>query len=157
MVQSEETSNTEQPNGFQSQTTPAPDPTQGWETYINQELGFTFKYPADWQTDQDLISINNSCEQITINYKTITNNTLEEYLKEIYKNEYLSLVSNEKMTIGGESSIVINSSGLGEIKTIYVKKNNRVYSLGIFSTDPPNCNGYEYIFSQILSTFQFTN
>ena len=57
------------PNKTQKQTTPTPNQTPDWKTYINEGYGFKMKYPPDWNYEE--VSWDGGSGETTVDYDGI--------------------------------------------------------------------------------------
>lgn len=140
-------------------------PTADWKTYANKDLGFSFKYPADWEirednTDKKIIILDPAHKVIqqaggelglSIVFGNNTYSSFDDMVDKTEKNENTEVIDkalNDKIsakfikTIEGRSEYLIQSPDKKYFFSIYDNPSNSVNILD---------------FNQILSTFQFTD
>lgn len=151
-------------------------------TYINSNLGFSFEAPRDWRFEGrddngfNLYSPNFEChhEFMDVNMLTCTGsditllttlktnrNSIEEWFnsKDTY---YINPAIFEKpkyINIAGTRALELRHKAKLSIITYYFLKNGIIYGL-YFNPSSKGKDGpeiYKPVFSQILSTFKFTN
>lgn len=138
--------------------------TADWETYENKDLGFSFKYPADWEirednTDKKIIILDPAHKVIqqaggelglSIVFGNNTYSSFDDMVDKTEKNENTKVIDkalNDKIsakfikTIEGRSEYLIQAPDKQYFFSIYDNPSNSVNILD---------------FNQILSTFQFT-
>jgi len=142
------------PSENQAIVSPTPttgvDETENWKTYTNEEVGFEFKYPSNWQVvlptntsftisnlyfDPALDGTTPLPNQVFLKFN-LTHASLENYSSE--KHEY---VSTEGVMVIEQGRYINSSESLGIIS--------------LYRSNDPNIPIYERTISQILSTFKF--
>jgi hypothetical protein len=144
------------------------DPTADWKIYTNDKYGFTFKYPNDWEYQE-----NYSKTQNTIDYLQITL-AKSEYFNPIPKGNPLIMLSLIETTDQNKLSIyqnteIVKTIVIGEITaeerkhmtptvdSKYVTFINNDISYEIESQMHTQSIEHQEVFDQILSTFKFTD
>lgn len=152
-------------------TSPTPDPTANWKTYINESYGFEIKYPNDWIVQDKLrqkpekAASNNNLE--------LSNSSLPESPKFILfinplgfglpipdKVYELSPAKDGKLEIINRQEIAPIKEGMTNIdghtiinsKTFEIDNNSYLFTFDFVQGG----KDYEPILNQILSTFKFT-
>lgn len=146
-------------------TTTAVD-TANWKTYTNTDYGFSFKYPGDWNKEEnnqndfsDIIfsSANNSEVKNPLIIRVYGGKTFSGHAG---PNTYFDVSkSGTKKYFIGESDEFIFPNGYGDaggttppyIVERFIKNNNTVYAFEFYGNT--NLSDTE---NQILSTFRFT-
>lgn len=163
-------------NNSTTQPVSTPDPTIDWQTYTNDKLGFSFKYPKELTNIVDKLNVYTS-EEGSIGLLQIKNFEVKNE-SEISGIDYFfgfSISKDNGMTleqlasnIGGKSVTSITIDGLSAIKCFYELKNTSTQKTDELPTVIFKNNGSIYIvqlmtpnsdhsqwFDQILSTFKF--
>lgn len=162
--------------------TPTPDPTADWKTYENASLGFSFKYPSDWEESSKVFE-----KKATVpnsNDKILSPEAINDFKKNPknlgmpsgYWIEY-DTSSNPKLC-GGDISIIKEIKTLtlsngqqgdycvyneksdrqGAVFEIQFKKDTLVFTLEeYYAEDKTKISDYLKIFDQVLSTIKFTD
>jgi len=137
---------------------------EGWETYVNEEYGFSFKYPSDWFEYQDEQHINYGTtaffkvattplysqgghmgnELVTL-YVKDSLLSLEDYGKELAKMQ--NITEFFPLEIGGQPAVEYYDEYYSNSR--YVVNNNNNFLHIIFHNSTSNT------IDQILSTFEF--
>ncbi len=165
-----------------STSTPTPDAslkpdvsagTANWKTYTNSGVGFTIKYPEDWQINEcgeeivffapndQLLGI---CESDFVGLIFIALNKNVSY--SAYKNtgsSYLDNFIQEEISISGREAFkrsgiytgIYNSEPLKGYQQIAYVVNISDESFIIEYSQKPGRNDYSKIFELMVSTFQF--
>lgn len=149
------------------------DETADWKTYTNDEYGFSFKYPGDWEV-RDLTSSNQhisdllgffGCNPATtvedsfylVQVKsTLSGDEIENILQAISNNSNQELVSNNNISVYDTTAkeIKIRNKTTGETSTQYVIENDsKTY---ILTGSETNNSQTTKVANQIVKTFQFT-
>jgi hypothetical protein len=142
---------------------------ENWQTYRNEEYGFEFQYPEDWNltgvtenpfnvTIWKRSGFNEDNIQIVEVYGFVSRGSVEDninYIKTFSANfDELKEIS----IIGGKGFYWINEGKGGPGPTIYLIGKNQVFLMGyniydVSSKDP--LSQAELLFNQIISTFRF--
>ena len=146
----QKTSNTQGPNGEEPETI-TEDSTKSWNNYTNTELGFSFKYPADWEQlvhTGTLISVSSGESKNTLNFYQNFQGGREEPISFLEKYYEISNGAKAYATVyyglnGDINSVVVDGTFYPELPGIMF-----VYSFDRGSSS----NGLETL-SLILSTF----
>lgn len=127
---------------------------EGWKTYRNEELGFEFRYPADWEDpSEDLLSTTVNIDfqnSFSLQFGVFYNQNLGRgmTIDELVRNSF------EEIIVDGKKARKISEYGSAKVSndiTVYipVDKENIVVVVN------QNKGVDEKIFNQILSTFKF--
>lgn len=157
------------------------DPTANWKTYTNKNVGFTFKYPANWiengdsleekigendvdEFSQKGISVRiyensgslNALEFLdTIFYKDYTDqgskSLKEAYIKQYRENSYLKPATIDGKSVTSIEELIEPHGSDGLGIWITIKENG----LLLRSYPSADYQNQQKIFNQILSTFKF--
>ncbi len=144
------------------------DETADWETYTNEEYGFSFKYPADWLV-RNLTETNSQIEGLSLfigtNPKAYTgdiffgveviNKDLSEVLIElsISSNQTKELSEVEKYGEITTVAITTNKTTGHTHNSYYVEKSGKTFMIFGEDTNPDETTE---IGDQIFETFKFT-
>jgi hypothetical protein len=170
--------------GIKPTPTPAPRPTQkpdplaNWQTYTNNELGFTLRFPEGWKVTDESDTIRFTPVNAPIptevgtrpyGYELIVSadkenpQTPEAFWAERLKTG-MRTPGAESITIDGVLGIVTSNNSLdAHDTTIYLSKNNTLYTIqeNYYMSDGAQARAQfpqaEKEFQQILSTFTFVN
>lgn len=149
----------------ESTPTPTIDPTADWETYINENAKYSYKYPPNWNaatvksgkvlTAGSLFGPNATENSGLggVEMKPDTR-TVDQYIDGLIQNGVIGSILQEKLTINGIDGIKVKHSGGGAPLngySLYFKKDIYIYTIYINSWD----NSDVVNFDQILSTFKF--
>lgn len=135
-------------------TSPTTDPTAGWKTYTNSEIGFKFQYPSEWKIqtgipNSGLISLTfNNNSRFFVWYNP--SYTIAEWLEETQSGK---ITGKKKI---GDYTFTVIKGGLFLESLEYaldVKGNGFIRFVIEPVTDIPQA---EKTFNLILSTFKFT-
>lgn len=160
---------------------PTTDPTANWKTYINNNLGFSFKYPSDWiltePTKTDVVEVSKEKQSKVVNgpkinvnyYSNPKNLTLQELDQEnsSYNNMQgktnpgLYSTKNTPFIIGGINGFYQQNNLVCEPEVcpryiVPTKDNVLLIYLHFFGNQQDQI-GQKKVFDQILSTFKFIN
>lgn len=148
------------------ESTPTQEPMTNWKGYTNDKYNFTFKYPSDWEYQENF-----SKTQNTIDYLQITL-AKSEYFNPIPEGNPMILITVTETTDKNKLSVYQNTE---VVKTIVIggitaeERKHKVSTVGSkYVTFFNNNNAYEIesrmhtqsiehqeIFDRILSTFTF--
>lgn len=154
--------------------TPTPDPTADWETYSNNEFGFSFKYPGHFVNDGLIAGpltgqsnfIRSFSEPSTLREGTdapfdgfslyIITNTNTESFDEYISNEIDEMNSNEFSRMQGavENTFPLGTALLADLQGYYYIPTPNNESVIVFAYLEAN-DSFQSSFDQILSTFEF--
>ena len=158
--------------------TETPDPTTDWKTYENEEYGIEFKYPSNYSFEEHnprpnekgywYISIMSPLDQqktrgYTLNSKELkmeiyfepqqANDSLDKFFNEQARTDGNPLGPYSDTIISGVTTMKLNWEGMGSGTSYYLLSGgNR-----IIITKYPQLTELDMEFSQILSTFNFTD
>ena len=151
--------------------TPTPDPYAGWNTYTNEEYGFSIEYPNDWQTKGDddnsafysiKLFAENSKNYIYIHIarKLATTTGLEvaEAIEEFEQYGYFR--SNQEqgvfthIPLAGTTAITAHSVDmeLNDYVEFYIPNQSKSYILSIMY---PDSSDLDEVFSSVVKTLRF--
>lgn len=157
-----ETTSTPSPTPVSTQApTSTPDPTANWETYINSEYKFSFKYPTDFSIEEMSVPTNEYA-QVIVNKDEVDEFTIKasmDYLPAdvVY---FLDTASTGEKVVGGNTwQTYLLPDGYGDepgtqtspIYGLQLEKNSVLYTI-TFSGQTETTSTQD----QILSTFRFT-
>ena len=138
--------------------TPTSDPTANWETYLDSENGFSFKYPSDWVMNQStqvdgILNMVETENCYSIDFRLLPNisDSLGQYVSDTYGNNEPQLKENFTSSLSEVS--VIGPQGVGEVKSILFKNDDYIIQATVIKNRDVSCAVKQY--DQILSTFQF--
>ena len=154
--------------------TAATDETADWKIYINNEYGFSFKYPSDWLV-KDMTSANKTLIEGMVGFfgrNPISSGESVFFTVQINSQSLSNLIKNEKTIIsknpneelvselnvnkyginGTELKIKNKSTGVVFSKN-YIVNNSRTY---IITGDSTDTDTKTKIANQINGTFEFT-
>lgn len=135
--------------------------TSNWDTYINAQYGFQFKYPGNWSmkenTDGNIVSLsyqNNYYIYITNQGKNPDKLTVNEWLTQVkgqaedfgYELKYDEATG---ITLAGLDPAVYQG-----VITLYFMNNNDVFGIEWFDNEKKNEEIFK-IFNAILLSFEF--
>jgi len=139
------------------------DPTTNWKTYTNTKLGFSFKYPSEWELPNGMTIPNTKVgntqqisfdHNLTVMYQPST--TLEQYVAKNLPTDNTPPADYINGNIHGEK--IIYKSGVDQATiNIVIAFSGQTQNVITFTyTDYPGQITESKIIDQILSTFQFT-
>lgn len=157
-------------SGYQTPiTSPTPtetgDPTTGWKTYTNSQIGFSFQYPSDWilkdgsgvtLTSYSIykpLSDGDVEPELTLHFFVAYHKGVTDLAKWLTDNQAGEIVDTVK--INGNNFSKIKGESL-EDSLEYATQINASGILRIVIEPYPNEVVSDEIFNQILSTFKFT-
>jgi hypothetical protein len=134
-----------------NQTSISLNSSKNWETFIKEEewvkSGYAKNRPAD---PQDNLTIGYSDDIVkfakSVNIK-LNSPSLEEFIK-----LNTGFINPQKISFAGETAYRVNTSGMFDEETIFLQRNNQLYSIKIGSKIGMDAQ----LSSKILSTFKFT-
>jgi len=131
-----------------------PDPTANWKTYTNSEVGFRFKYPSEWKTqtgipNSGLISLETSDGNRFFAWFS-QSVTLAEWLEETQSGKIIG-----KKTIGDYTFTVVQGGLMSDSLEYVVDVKGKGIIRFVIEPNTDSAKS-ESTFSQILSTFKFT-
>lgn len=153
---------------------PTVDPTANWKTYTNSVLQFSIRYPSDWNIEEIENKTIILIKSPNVEYQEPVNKVVKgaEIRIQISPYNYSGNISSliqkpgtvPEADITYISSILVEVSEIESVKTIstglygkvvqyQIPKENKIYEIGIYTSDQTIQN----TFDQILSTFKFTN
>ena len=135
--------------------------TSNWNTYINTQYGFQFKYSGDWQmrenVDGNIVSLshqNNYYIYITLQGKNPEGLTIKEWLRQV---KGQSEDFGYELKYDKETGITLEGLEPGIYQgavTLYFINGNDVFGIEWFDNDKKNEEVFK-IFNQILLSFEF--
>jgi len=160
------------------------DETADWQTYTNEEYGFSFKYPADWEISKKTFSeqggkiltlispetaqkiadrTNNpfTLEDITIRFLTMpvigsnASNTINVWMADMFTDE-ITAINKTDETINGTQAYGAEMQGDPGYYAILVQADNGLFALD-FGNDITKKSELSLDVKNILLTFQFNN
>lgn len=133
-----------------------PNPTTNWKTYINQDLGFSFKYPDDIFSHEDVSEkyMLSWANKAIDGLEDIDNDTIwmNLYIYTKFDANELSKYTADNWTI---SYLPLKGALAEHSFTASYLSGKVVYVLSMNSKTDETLSKYGNIFSQILSTFKF--
>jgi hypothetical protein len=131
----------------------APDETEGWKTYTNTEVGFSFKYPSEWKTQTGILNSG------LISLETDRGDRFFAMYHQSYSiSEWLEETQAGKITgkkTFGKYTYTVIEGGL-MLKSLEYALDIKGNGFVRFVIEPDsNTLESEKTFNQILSTFQF--
>lgn len=140
------------------------DATASWKTYANTQYGFEVKYPADTQCGQFSENSNGDFNFGRIEIAVLfpegldLNSFVDSYLSRNVSGEFNTVESKKQVKINAGDAIKVayrfgGTNRYGEVTFLENKRN--VYGIG-YTAGGFDCNEPQ-IFSQMLSTFKFTD
>lgn len=160
--------------------------TATWKTYTNSSLGFSVKYPDDWNVDDlgdnssapiidnpQCIKLLQHCGYFQIEVRNIsssfTGKSAKDYFSSTTDPNGMEIITAKNVIIDGENGYLVDynrpagngdKAALEQITVLYEK---RVYSFNISEQDLKGnylnaISAYQFysLFNQMLSTFKFT-
>lgn len=152
--------------------TATPDPTAGWQTYLNNEIGFSIKYPSDLEPKEDEVSKivtfvkfgptqkegTEFYDGISMSIKTgnLGGKTLKEFADSVAKGDPTSVVVSgpEMVYIAGISAYKLTIRGLGEFDYYYFQKGADGYIEIVDNSQDPAEQGFIEIVTQMLESLK---
>jgi len=122
--------------------------TLGWNDYLNDQYGFSLKYPKGWRINSEKPNVE------------IASVPLSQYLHGVGTPPkgaaWISVIMVDEEGIVGEERIEVGPNSVIIFHNFYKSGLKRIYKIrGGYWEDDPNENIYKGVFNQILSTFQF--
>lgn len=159
--------------------TPTPNPTADWKTYTNNSLGYTLKYPTNWniaspgfetgillQTEElQITDFSNVAKGAFIYGPYEPRITINYFSLDALKNEYLNLenkiiIQEKDIPLDGQPAkmLVIKHTDAYSIEVVFQNKQpgDVRYSFISLVSEIESFEVYQEQFDQILSTFKFT-
>jgi hypothetical protein len=152
-------------------TTSATDETADWKTYTNEEYGFSFKYPGDLiktnSKQSSIISLNKSSDPNNKKDFILVTAMNSSLTPEAYANNLTvgDVLEGNEITINGNTAYEETRQHMKEVhRNVYFSKRGNIIQLTLLvagGSDSSNDDDFDEsrylpIFTQILSTFQFT-
>ena len=152
--------------------TATPDPTAGWQTYLNNEIGFSIKHPSDLEPKEDEVSkivtfvkFGPTQKEDTEFYDGISmsikagnlgGKTLKEFVDSVGKGDPTSEVVSgpEMVNIAGVSGYKLTIRGLGEFDYYYFQKGADGYIEIVDNSQDPAKQGFIEIVTQMLESLK---
>ena len=160
------------------------DETAGWQTHVNKEIGFSFKYPQGWKIEPDSLTVNTCCLDLFSSsadpYSENDRLKWDVMEAQFQYHEYEPMLSeqdfiNRLIEVNEDSIARGEPSGTISRDTIVTFKTNDGLRVIKFETGVNNGLGYavpqkqdfskvllifvwhpDPIFEKVLSTFKFT-
>jgi hypothetical protein len=141
---------------------------EGWETFTNEELGYSIKYPSDWNLQQcdgcigQETTIKPSDAEEFVSYISISidSRDMKGIRKLLTDSDWRGRNVDPKYIPYTESKIIfsdkpayqflMNTSGAMNIRQLFIKKNGLLYDIDTQRDENP-------FVRQILASFKFTN
>ena len=135
--------------------------TENWKTYENEELGFTLKYPKEWNevgTGEFELGSGTKIESADKSFSLGLLTGINKGYSYEKNKEFIYMFKQgggevAEVTGGIASKTEVNYQGAKTITSFILSDKNEVYSLSLVSSDKNNLTNS--IFDQILSTFRF--
>lgn len=151
--------------------------TAGWQTYQNEEGGYSFKYPTEWSAATNKYNSKNALfgpgatdesgvGGVEYTGTLSSGQPLSNFTKEFNKNVEAGSISETETVIGGNNAVIsilpkASLAGPTETKSVDFEKNGRVFNVYLmYKTDfvkYPEAKEELVAFDQILSTFKFVS
>jgi hypothetical protein len=159
----EELSAGESPGGIQ-------DETADWKTYSNSTMGFSIKYPLDWEKSEQLLGTATRV-QFLIPNEAITwvrvgvyynqtkgrETTLDELISGMKKS--YEILKEEEMFLDNVPAkklfLLWSESKPGYLIFLHKEGEKNIIEIGLEIQNPQKQDEYSLIFNQMLSTFRF--
>ena len=149
-------------------TTTATDPTADWQTYTNEEYGFSFKYPEGWEyktISKNQIEFNQIGNKLIVETSEIysvgvfISNDANDSISGLYNQMIADKPKDDSVTIVktaiNSTEAIVKQSYL-QTKTYFLINNKSIkFVLPNFGSSDTN-QSVKAVYDQILSTFQFT-
>jgi len=147
------------------------DKTADWKTYTNEEYGFSFKYPGDLiktnSKQSSIISLNKSSDPNNKKDFILVTAMNSSLTPEAYANNLTvgDVLEGNEITINGNTAYEETRQHMKEVhRNVYFSKRGNIIQLTLLvagGSDSSNDDDFDEsrylpIFTQILSTFQFT-
>ena len=154
--------------GALSTNSPSLNEVENWQTYTDNELGFTIKYPSGWPNPEKFSY--STTKEIRFKNLSITTGVFydQEKQRELSYTEVAERSSNGKepvrLTIDGYPAIRVNIKEEGLAKPspyslVVIQKGGRIYqiysSFPVENEFPEEYQLRQEIFEQILNSFRF--
>ncbi|PIU03246.1 hypothetical protein COT44_04225 [Candidatus Shapirobacteria bacterium CG08_land_8_20_14_0_20_39_18] len=149
--------------------TPTPDPTADWQTYTNNKALFILQYPQDWKIKDDCINSQCLGQYLTIiapdyNYpdgKLQIDQINNQNCDNLSSVSWSKPVKKSEITIDGIKGLEISSNDIDfndnkshQLRSLCIPIKSQSINISFWSLNNPT---QEKQFTQILSTFKFTN
>lgn len=126
---------------------------ENWQTYTNESLGFTLKYPEDWEvfddTDRYQRFIIWPKSRVKMDdrgvYMEIRDETLEEYLEDLEDNSHIKYIRKF------QHQSVMGAAFETEFKHYAISAGDKVYYFYCPSVD----DGFDLVLEQVVLSFKF--
>jgi hypothetical protein len=127
--------------------------TLNWKTYTNNN--YEVKIPAEWKIielpEKNYLGLGKTDDKLLIEFNTL-DNPLEYSPKRWLESKNIDFTILEEMTNNGLPALKVSEKlRMGDIPvTIYIAKNNKLYSISCASDQPEDLK----IFDQIINNFK---
>ncbi|MBU1178583.1 hypothetical protein KJ903_05235 [Patescibacteria group bacterium] len=150
-------------------------PVTEWSIYINQEHGFTFKYPEEWEKKE--VSVNyilvkyhhpdekGNIDQADLSLRVIDNTakmTLADWVAkhDPINPDTMELVAQSTREIDGQPGIlreITDNVAGGQINDLHITYQDKIYQFELTAraSKLPEQAEYRLILNQILASFKF--
>lgn len=168
---------TNKPVVVAKKTSPTPDPTENWQTYIDTNNNYTFKYPPDWEEVNDpnipmpLFGPIGATDKYRITFvgPTIFNKGGTSIPKKVLSTENIVIAAGYNATkethymyyTGGnevlETVVTVHNVPLAPDLTLMLHETKGTLEITAWSKLDTEKDRYADTFNKILSTITFTN